>query len=38
MMTTLAETTISQVKKNGVFVLPGMGRLARCVARVPSCT
>ena len=29
MMTTLAETAISQVKKNGIFVLPGIGRLVR---------
>ena len=28
-MTTLAETAISQVKKNGIFVLPGIGRLVR---------
>ncbi len=25
----LAETAISEVKKNGVFVLPGIGRLVR---------
>ena len=29
MMTTLAETAITEVKKNGVFVLPGIGRLVR---------
>jgi DNA-binding protein HU-beta len=29
MMDTLAETAIAQVKKNGVFVLPGIGRLVR---------
>jgi DNA-binding protein HU-beta len=29
MMDTLAETAISEVKKNGVFVLPGIGRLVR---------
>jgi DNA-binding protein HU-beta len=26
---TLAETAIKEVKKNGVFVLPGLGRLVR---------
>ena len=26
---TLAETAIAEVKKNGVFVLPGIGRLVR---------
>ena len=29
MMDNLAETAITQVKKNGVFVLPGIGRLVR---------
>jgi DNA-binding protein HU-beta len=29
MMDCLAETAIAQVKKNGVFVLPGIGRLVR---------
>ena len=29
MMDTLAETAIAEVKKNGVFVLPGIGRLVR---------
>ena len=29
MMTALAETAISQVKKNGLFVVPGLGRLVR---------
>jgi DNA-binding protein HU-beta len=29
MMDHLAETAIAQVKKNGVFVLPGIGRLVR---------
>jgi DNA-binding protein HU-beta len=29
LMTTLAETAISEVKKNGIFVLPGIGRLVR---------
>ena len=29
MMDNLAETAIAQVKKNGVFVLPGIGRLVR---------
>ena len=29
MIDTLAETAISEVKKNGVFVLPGIGRLVR---------
>jgi DNA-binding protein HU-beta len=29
MMTTLAGTAISEVKKNGIFVLPGIGRLVR---------
>jgi len=29
MMTTLAGTAISEVKKNGVFVVPGLGRLVR---------
>jgi DNA-binding protein HU-beta len=28
-MTTLAQTAISEVKKNGVFVVPGLGRLVR---------
>ena len=29
MMDSLAQTAISEVKKNGVFVLPGIGRLVR---------
>jgi len=29
LMTTLAETAVSEVKKNGLFVLPGIGRLVR---------
>ena len=29
LMAALAETAINQVKKNGVFVLPGIGRLVR---------
>src|SRR5689334_17966015 len=29
MMDLLAETAITQVKKTGVFVLPGLGRLVR---------
>jgi len=29
MMTTLAGTAITEVKKNGVFVVPGLGRLVR---------
>jgi len=29
MMDTLAQTAIAEVKKNGVFVLPGIGRLVR---------
>jgi len=29
MLETLAETAISEVKKNGMFVLPGIGRLVR---------
>ena len=29
LMTTLAQTAIKEVKKNGVFVLPGIGRLVR---------
>jgi DNA-binding protein HU-beta len=29
MLDGLAETAIAQVKKNGVFVLPGIGRLVR---------
>jgi DNA-binding protein HU-beta len=29
LMTTLAQTAINEVKKNGVFVLPGIGRLVR---------
>ena len=28
-MTTLAQTAVTEVKKNGVFVLPGIGRLVR---------
>ena len=28
-MDTLAQTAISEVKKNGVFVLPGLGRLVK---------
>ncbi len=29
MLDALAQTAITQVKKNGVFVLPGIGRLVR---------
>ena len=29
MMEHLAQTAINEVKKNGVFVLPGLGRLVR---------
>ena len=29
LMKTLAETTIAEVKKNGLFVLPGLGRLVK---------
>ncbi len=29
MMDCLAQTAVSEVKKNGVFVLPGIGRLVR---------
>jgi DNA-binding protein HU-beta len=29
MLDTLAQTAISEVKKNGLFVLPGIGRLVR---------
>ena len=29
MMDCLAQTAIAEVKKNGVFVLPGLGRLVR---------
>jgi len=29
MLTCLADTAISEVKKNGMFVLPGLGRLVR---------
>ena len=29
MLDTLAQTAIAEVKKNGVFVLPGIGRLVR---------
>jgi DNA-binding protein HU-beta len=29
MLEALAQTAITQVKKNGVFVLPGIGRLVR---------
>jgi DNA-binding protein HU-beta len=29
MLDGLAETAIAEVKKNGVFVLPGIGRLVR---------
>jgi len=29
MMDCLAQTAISEVKKNGVFVLPGLGRLVK---------
>ena len=29
LLTALSETAISEVKKNGVFVLPGIGRLVR---------
>jgi DNA-binding protein HU-beta len=29
MMAALAQTAISEVKKNGIFVVPGIGRLVR---------
>ena len=29
MLDTLSETAVKEVKKNGVFVLPGLGRLVR---------
>jgi DNA-binding protein HU-beta len=29
MLDTLAQTAVTEVKKNGVFVLPGIGRLVR---------
>ena len=29
LMSTLAETAVTQVKKNGLFVVPGLGRLVR---------
>jgi DNA-binding protein HU-beta len=29
LLTALTETAISQVKKNGLFVVPGLGRLVR---------
>jgi DNA-binding protein HU-beta len=29
MISALAQTTISEVKKNGIFVVPGLGRLVR---------
>ena len=29
MLDTLAQTAVTEVKKNGVFVLPGLGRLVR---------
>lgn len=29
LMTTLAETAVAEVKKNGLFVLPGIGRMVR---------
>ena len=29
LMTTLAETAISEVKRNGLFVVPGIGRLVK---------
>jgi DNA-binding protein HU-beta len=29
LLNTLAETAVAQVKKNGIFVLPGLGRLIR---------
>ena len=29
LLTMLAETAISEVKKNGLFVVPGIGRLVR---------
>jgi DNA-binding protein HU-beta len=29
MMDTLAQTAVTEVKKNGLFVLPGIGRLVR---------
>ena len=29
LMTTLAQTAVTEVKKNGLFVVPGIGRLVR---------
>jgi DNA-binding protein HU-beta len=29
LMTTLAETAVTEVKKNGLFVVPGIGRLVK---------
>ena len=29
LMTSLAETAVTEVKKNGVFVVPGIGRLVK---------
>jgi len=29
LMTTMAETAVAEVKKNGLFVVPGIGRLVR---------
>ena len=29
LMMTLAETAVTEVKKNGIFVVPGIGRLVR---------
>lgn len=29
LMSTLAQTAIAEVKKNGIFVMPGIGRLVR---------
>ena len=29
LLSTLAETAVTEVKKNGIFVIPGMGRLVR---------
>lgn len=29
LMTTLAETAVSEVKKHGLFVVPGLGRLVK---------
>ncbi len=35
-LTTLAEIAVKETKKNGVFVLPGLGRLKKSAARRAS--